>query len=78
MNLTEHLASSSEATLSHLSELNGLRLSPHFTLGEMTVTKDSEQDFDELLIERSPKGTYWVHFAVRPSGNRRKIKFLQT
>ena len=44
MKLSEHLASPSEAALSHLSELNGLRLSPHFTLGELTktnyVTKD--------------------------------------
>ena len=44
MKLSEHLASPSEAALSHLSELNGLRLSPHFSLGELTktnyVTKD--------------------------------------
>ena len=38
----------------------------------------ADEKFDELLIERSPKGTYWVHFAVRPSGNRRKIRFIQT
>ena len=37
--LTPHLALPSEATLSHLSELNGLRLSPHFTLGELCKTK---------------------------------------
>ena len=35
-------------------------------------------DFDELLLERSPRGTYWLHFAVRPTGNRRKIKLIQT
>ena len=44
INISEHLASPSEAALSHLSELNGLRLSPHFSLGELTktnyVTKD--------------------------------------
>ena len=38
MKLSEHLASPSEAALSHLSELNGLRLSPHFKLGEVTKT----------------------------------------
>ena len=37
---------------------------------------DGGKDFDELLIERSPKGTYWVHFAVRPKENRRKVRFL--
>ena len=34
INLSEHLASPSEAALSHSSELNGLRLTPHFSLGE--------------------------------------------
>ena len=38
----------------------------------------SNADFDELLIERSPKGTYWIHFAVRPSNNRRKVLFIKT
>ena len=37
--LTPHLALPSEAARSHLSELNGLRLSPHFTLGELCKTK---------------------------------------
>ena len=164
MKLSEHLALPSEAALNHLSELNGLRLSPHFTLGELTKTSvkgidntpshaavlnlknlcenwleplrqrynkpilinsgfrseavnkaiggvkgsnhltgcavdirvtgieqairyacilldiadESKRDFDELLIERSPKGTYWLHFAVRPSGNRKKVRFIQT
>ena len=38
----------------------------------------ADEKFDELLIERSPRGTYWVHFAVRPKENRRKVLFLQT
>ena len=37
--LSEHLASPSEAALSHLSELNGFRLTPHFTLEELCKTK---------------------------------------
>ena len=36
------------------------------------------QEFDELLIERSKKGSYWLHFAVRPKDNRRKVMFIQT
>ena len=168
--LSEHLTLSSVATLGQTSELDGSRLSPHFTLGEMcktsaktldgnipshvhienlkrlcgwleelrrrwnniygegddpivinsgyrseavnkavggvkgsnhltgcaadirvagieqliryaTILLDisdlNNEDFDELLIERSPKGSYWLHFAVRPSGNRRKVAFLQ-
>ena len=170
MKLSQHLASPSEATLSHLSELNGLHLSPHFTLGELTKTtyhtmdgnipshvaienlrnicegwledmrftynqlygdKDldipvvitsgyrseevnrlcggangsnhltgcavdircagpeqliryssilldiadgTKRDFDELIHEKRGS-TYWIHFAVRPKDNRRKILF---
>ena len=42
--LSDHLASPSTAALSHSSELNGLRLSPHFTLGELTKTKHVTAD----------------------------------
>ena len=182
--LSEHLTSSSVATLGNLSELNCTRLSPHFTLGEMCKTSAKtadgnipshvhienlkrlcgwlemlrsewnkrygegddpivinsgyrseavnkavggvkgsnhltgcaadirvagmeqalryavilldisderlrvgdgtsgmgQEDFDELLLERSPRGGYWLHFAVRPPSqeNRRKISFIQT
>ena len=46
----------------------------------MTILLDmSDQNkrlFDELILER--RGTkYWIHFAVRPENNRRKILFLQ-
>ena len=44
----------------------------------LDISEERKEDFDELLIERSPKGTYWQHFAVRPSGNRRKVRFIQT
>ena len=39
-------------------------------------SKEIHQDFDELFIEKNKYGRYWVHFAVRPSGNRRKISLL--
>ena len=173
INLSEHLTSSSVATLGHSSELDGSRLSPHFTLAELTKTNtkiknvpneaqvenlkrlcgwleqlrrrptpspsllregseepiiinsgyrspevnravggvatsnhltgcavdihvtgleqlihyastlldisdERQEDFDELLLERSPKGTYWLHFAVRPHNNRRKVRLIQT
>ncbi|MBO4891676.1 MAG: hypothetical protein J5502_03640 [Prevotella sp.] len=170
MKLSEHLASPSEAALSHLSELDGLRLSPHFTLGELCKTSyhtldgnipsrvaienlrnlcenwledlrysqntlygnknddipiiinsgfrseevnrkcggakgsnhltgcavdikclgpeqmirmsgilldiadGTKRDFDELILEKRGT-TYWIHFAVRPKNNRRKILF---
>ena len=37
---------------------------------------ESKQDFDELLIERNRYGAIWLHFAVRPFSNRRKVAFI--
>jgi hypothetical protein len=37
---------------------------------------ESKQEFDELLIERNRYGAIWLHFAVRPRDNRRKIAFI--
>jgi len=162
--LSEHLALPSEAALSNLSELNCVRLSPHFTLGELTKSNshpeiynipsheaianlkrvcgwleelrtraggpiminsgyrspqlnraiggvptsnhltgcavdihvtgmeqlivyaailiqyanETKQDFDELLIEKNKHGAIWLHFAIRPNSNRRKVSFLST
>ncbi len=42
----------------------------------LDISDESQEDFDELLIERSPKGSYWLHFAVRPTNNRRKVRLL--
>jgi hypothetical protein len=173
-NLSEHLASPSEATFGHSNKLDGSHLSPHFTLGEMTKSNshpevynipsheaianlkrvcgwlevlrersgkpivinsgyrspqlnkkiggvatsnhltgcavdirvedmeqliryaailleyadETNQQFDELLIERrsalplgSSKNRYgaiWLHFAVRPNGNRHKVALITT
>ena len=43
----------------------------------LDISDESQEDFDELLIERNAKGTYWLHFAVRPEGNRRKIRLME-
>ena len=44
----------------------------------LDISDESGEDFDELLIERSARGNFWLHFAVRPSGNRRKVRLIQT
>ena len=44
----------------------------------LDISDERHEDFDELLLERSPRGSYWLHFAVRPSGNRRKVRLIQT
>ena len=42
----------------------------------LDYAKESKQEFDELLIERNSHGAIWLHFAVRPSGNRHKVAFI--
>ena len=42
----------------------------------INYSKESNQDFDELLIEKNRYGAVWAHFAVRPKENRRKVAFL--
>ena len=41
----------------------------------LDISDINNEDFDELLIERSKLGNYWIHFAVRPFGNRRRTNF---
>ena len=49
------------------------------TLYLIDIADDTDQDFDELLLEHGSNGVIWLHFAVRPPGqhNRRRINFLQ-
>ena len=61
--LSEHLASPSEAALSHLSKLNGVHLSPHFTLGELTVTNVKTADKNipsHVAIENLKRVCSWL------------------
>ena len=41
----------------------------------LDISDESKEDFDELLIEK--KGSVmWLHFAVRPNDNRRKVRLM--
>ena len=42
----------------------------------MDYADDSNLNFDEILIEKNRYGTIWLHFAVRPKDNRRKVAFI--
>jgi len=42
----------------------------------LDISDERQEPFDELLIEQSAK-SIWVHFAVKPGGNRRRIEFLK-
>ena len=43
----------------------------------LDISDERHEDFDELLLERSSRGSYWLHFAVRPSGNRRRVNLIK-
>jgi len=40
----------------------------------LDIADGTHRDFDELILEKRGT-TYWIHFAVRPKDNRRKILF---
>ena len=42
----------------------------------LDIANESQEDFDELLIEQSAK-SLWIHFAVRPFVNRRRIRLMK-
>ena len=42
----------------------------------LDISDESKEEFDELLVEKSSK-SIWVHFAVRPKDNRRRVMFLR-
>ena len=60
--------------------VTGMEQALRYAVILLDISDESREDFDELLLERSPRGTYWLHFAVRPPSqeNRRKIRFIQT
>ena len=41
----------------------------------LDISDMSREDFDELLIEQK-RSVIWIHFAVRPSGNRRRVRLI--
>ena len=55
----------------------GIEQAMRYAVILLNYADNTMQEFDELLIERSKKGTYWLHFAVRPKENRRKVMFIQ-
>ncbi|MBQ4413516.1 MAG: hypothetical protein II860_05215 [Prevotella sp.] len=57
---------------------NGMEQAIEYAAILINYAKESQQDYDELLIEMNRYGAIWLHFAVRPKENRRKIAFIQT
>ena len=42
----------------------------------LDYTDETGEEFDELLLERNRFGAFWLHFAVKPKGNRHKVLFI--
>ena len=42
----------------------------------LDIADESKEAFDELLLEKNARGVIWLHFAVRPSDNRRNVKLM--
>ena len=70
------------ATSNHLTgcavdiKVSGMEQALRYAVILMDYADESKQEFDELLIEKNRYGSIWVHFAVRPKENRRKILFI--
>ena len=69
------------ATSNHLTgcaadiRCSGLEQALRYAAYLLDISKERGENFDELIIEHRVKtGNYWVHFAVRPNNNRRKVK----
>ena len=56
--------------------VSGLEQLLRYAVILLDISDESKEDFDELLLERNKAGRYWLHFAVCPSGNRRKVRMI--
>ena len=56
---------------------NGMEQTICYAAILIDYAKETQQDYDELLIEKNRYGAVWLHFAVRPKDNRRKVAFIQ-
>ena len=63
--LSRHLASPSKAALSHSSELDGVRLSPHFKLGEFLNISKYPQNVPSM--QEVVNITYGCHLLLEPA-----------
>ncbi len=68
------------ATSNHLTgcaadiRVSGMEQALRYAVILLDISDESREDFDELLIERNARGMIWIHFAVRKSGNRRRVR----
>ena len=56
---------------------SGIEQAIRYAFHLLDISETSGEDFDELLIEHNRCGSWWVHFAVRPEVNRRKVNIIR-
>jgi hypothetical protein len=57
--------------------VSGIEQALRYAVILLDISRTLDKDFDELLIEAKGR-SFWLHFAVRSSNNRRKVRFIQT
>ena len=55
---------------------SGFEQAIEYTAILIAYATESDQEFDELLIEKNRYGAVWLHFAVRLKENRHKVNFI--
>ena len=55
---------------------NGMEQAICYAATLIDYAKETQQDYDELLIEKNRYGAIWLHFAVRPKDNRHRVNFI--
>ena len=55
---------------------SGFEQAIEYTAILIVYATESDQEFDEWLIEKNRYGAVWLHFAVRPKENRHKVNFI--
>ena len=56
--------------------VSGMEQALRYAVILLDYAGETNQEFDELLIEKNRYGALWLHFAVRPEGNRFKVMFI--
>ena len=71
------------ATSNHLTgcavdiHVSGFEQAIRYAAILLDISDGTKRDYDELFLEKNSSGRYWIHFAVRPKGNRRKMNFIK-
>ena len=71
------------ATSNHLTgcavdiHVSGFEQAIRYAAILLDISDGTKRDYDELFIEKNNSGRYWIHFAVRPKDNRRKMNFIK-